>query len=219
MRPRALAVVGLLVSSCAGVDALSPSLRPPPSPAPMAEVLATPRVAVPDPARTRYDRAAYQPRGWGDADGDGCNTREEVLLLEGEAVRTGPGCRVLGGHWQDPFTGRRTTWPGDLQVDHLVALADAYAHASGGWAWPDERKVAFADDLGDPDELDAVWGAENEAKADHGPDRWLPPDEKARCWYVAAYARIKARWDLSVTPAQWAAVSSVWAACGPRVSP
>ena len=78
-------------------------------------------MATPDPGRPRYDLAAYQPRGWADEDRDGCNTREEVLLAEGQAVRTGPGCKVLAGRWQDPFTGRRTTWPGDLEVDHLVS--------------------------------------------------------------------------------------------------
>jgi hypothetical protein len=58
-------------------------------------------------------------------------------------------------------------------------------------------------------------GAVNQAKADYGPDRWLPqPGSTARCWYVAAYARIKARWDLTVTPQQWAAIERVWAGCG-----
>ena len=93
-----------------------------------------------------------------------------------------------------------------------MALADA--HASGGWAWPPERKVAFANQLEDPDELNAVTAGVNEDKADRAPDRWLPPDPAARCWYVAAYARIKARWELTVTPAQWAAIQAVWAGCG-----
>ena len=134
-----------------------------------------------------------------------------VLLAEGTDVRSGPGCQILTGVWTDPFSGRQVTSPAQLQVDHLVALADA--HASGGWAWTVERKVAFANDLENPDELNAVAGALNEAKADHGPDRWLPPDRAARCWYIRAYAGIKARWDLTVTPAQWAAIEAVWAGC------
>lgn len=91
---------------------------------------------------------------------------------------------------------------------------DNDAHASGGWAWPAERKVEFANDLVDVDELNAVWGSENERKADYGPDRWLPPDPGAWCWYVNAYARVKARWDLTVTPAQWVAIEAVRAGCG-----
>ena len=34
-----------------------------------------------------------------------------------------------------------------------------------------EKKVAFANDLQDADELNATWGPENEAKEDYGPDR------------------------------------------------
>lgn len=204
-----VSALGILVAGCGfeGVPA-GPSLAP--STAPAAEGLARPRVAMPDPNRPRYDRDEWQ-RGWADADGDGCNTREEVLVAQGRDVVTGPGCKVLAGEWVDRFTGRRTTSPAELQIDHLVALADA--HASGGWAWPQSRKVAFANDLADA-ELNAVWGPENQAKDDDGPDRWLPPNVEARCWYVSAYARIKARWDLTVTPAQWAAIETVWAGCG-----
>jgi hypothetical protein len=121
------------------------------------------------------------------------------------------GCKIVSGEWEDRYTGRRTTSPAALQIDHLVALSDA--SASGGWAWTPERKAAFADDLSDADELNAVWGPENERKADYGPDGWLPPAAGFRCAYVAAYARIKARWDLTVTPQQWAAIERVWAGC------
>ena len=212
----ASALAGLLLASC-GLDA-SVLDRAAPSTGDVTvpgagddRALARPRVAMPEPGRPRYERDRWQPRGWADDDRDGCNTREEVLLAQGRDVRTGPGCKVLAGEWVDRFTGRRTTSPADLQVDHLVALADA--HASGGWAWPDSRKVAFANDLG-TEELNAVWGRENEAKDDDGPDGWLPPNPEARCWYVSAYARIKARWDLTVTPQQWAAIQAVWAGCG-----
>ena len=206
-------LAGLTLFSCGldvGAGVPGPPLGAPP-PGTATGELARPRVAEPDAGRSRYDRDVWQPHGWADADGDGCNTREEVLLAEGRAVQTGPGCKILAGEWADRYTGRQVTSPAQLQIDHLVALSDA--HASGGWAWPAERKVRFANDLVDVDELNAVWGPENERKADYGPDRWLP-DPGARCWYVSAYARVKARWDLTVTPAQWAAIEAVWAGCG-----
>ncbi|MFP5281819.1 MAG: hypothetical protein ACLGIF_00020 [Actinomycetes bacterium] len=123
---------------------------------------------------------------------------------------TGPGCKVLAGEWFDPYTGRVLTSADQAQIDHLVALGDA--HRSGGWAWPPERKVAFANNLDDPAELNAVWGAENQRKADFGPDRWLPV-EGFRCEYVASYARIKADWGLTVTSSEWAAIERVWSGC------
>ena len=153
----------------------------------------------------------WQPHGWADADGDGCNTREEVLIAQSRTpVATGAGCKILAGEWLDPFTGRVTTAASQLEVDHLVALADA--HRSGGWDWPPERKVAFANDLDTP-ELHAVWGPENQAKADDGPDGWLPPNQAWRCQYVLAYATVKVRWDLTATAEQWAAMQRVWADC------
>ncbi len=79
--------------------------------------------------------------------------------------------------------------------------------------------MAFANDLVDPKALNAVWGPENQRKADDGPDRWSPPEASYRCAYVAAYQRIKARWDLSVTPAQAAAIAATSAGCaGPAAS-
>lgn len=168
---------------------------------------------MPAPQRPRYERGQWQPHGWADEDANGCNTRAEVLLAEAVAPVTRTGvCRITAGEWEDRYTGRRVSDPAELQIDHLVALSDA--HASGGWAWPAERKVAFANDLADADELNAVWGPENERKADDGPDRWLPPNPAFRCAYVAAYSRIKARWDLTVTPTQWTAIEAVRAGCG-----
>jgi len=205
-----LVLLAVALSGACGLDGIQPGVAVPTTPAP-AEGLARPRVAMPEAGRPRYERERWQPHGWADADGDGCNTREEVLLSQGRGVQTGPGCKILAGEWVDRFTGRRTTSPAELQIDHLVALADA--HRSGGWAWPDSRKEAFANDV-DDGELNAVWGPENQAKDDDGPDRWLPPNPEARCWYVSTYARIKAQWDLTVTPLQWAAIERVWSGCG-----
>lgn len=215
MTARAAAgALAMLVASSCSVPVVAPeSATGASSPA-----VAGLRVAEPDPGRPRYDRDEWQPRGWSDADGDGCNTRAEVLMAESTTPAVVEGrCRVAAGTWRDPYTGRSTSSPAELQIDHLVALADA--HRSGGWAWPAERKVTFANDLVDPEALNAVWGPENERKADDGPDRWLPPEASYRCAYVAAYGRIKARWDLSVTPAQAAAIAATSARCAGPAAP
>ncbi len=170
-------------------------------------------VADPDPSRTRYDRDEWMPGGWAGTDGDGCDTRAEVLIGEstGAAQVDPSGCGVVAGDWLDPYSGLVTSSPGDLEIDHLVALADA--HRSGGWRWPAERKEAFANDLDDADALNAMESEENQAKPDDGPDAWEPEDPQARCTYVTAYARIKARWELTVTEAQASAIEDAWDAC------
>lgn len=175
--------------------------------------LAHPRVAERDPARGPYIREEWDGRGWADDDGDGCNTRAEVLEAESTSpvTRRAGTCTVLTGSWVDPYTGSTYTEASEVEVDHLVSLGDA--SASGGWAWSPDRKRAFANDLDDAWSLNATAGAVNQRKADYGPDRWLPPAEATRCTYVAAYAGIKARWGLTVTPTQWAAIERVWREC------
>lgn len=174
--------------------------------------LARPTIADRDPDRRPYNRDEWDGRGWADDDGDGCNTRAEVLELETTAPLTRkPNCTVLTGSWTDPFTGKTFTDASQVEIDHLVALSDA--HASGGWRWTAARKAAFANDLDDAWHLNAVSGPENQRKADHGPDFWMPPSQQFRCTYIAAYAGIKARWGLTVTPSQWAAIERAWARC------
>lgn len=180
---------------------------------PAVRELAHPRVAERDPARPPYVREDWDGRGWADDDGNGCNTRAEVLRAESLAPTISrPGsCTVFSGLWTDRYTGQTFTDAASVQVDHLVALGDAAA--SGGWRWSAARKAAFTNDLDDAWSLNAVSGAENQRKADSGPDRWLPPAVAFRCTYVAAYSGIKARWGLTVTPAQWVAIEKVWASC------
>jgi hypothetical protein len=48
---------------------------------------------------------------------------------------------IIGGTWHDPYSGNTVTHPGDLDIDHLVPLANA--HVSGGWTWDPERKRAI----------------------------------------------------------------------------
>lgn len=177
---------------------------------PAVTTLAHPRIAAPDPARPAYNRDEWQPHGWEDADKNGCDSRAEVLKAESAKPVTtkATNCTVVSGEWADRYTGRTFTSASDVQIDHLVALGDAAA--SGGWAWSASRKLAFANDLDDAWQLNAVWGSENERKADYGPDRWQPPRPGFRCTYVGAYAAIKARWGLTVTQAQWTAIDTTW---------
>ena len=212
-RQVALLLLIVVVGGCSPVVG-PPAERPPvaSSEETSGDELARPRIAEPDPNRPRYQRDEWQPHGWADADSDCLNTRHEVLIAESRVPvqLKETGCSVVAGEWADPFTGVVATSAARVEIDHLVSLGDS--HRSGGWAWPQSKKVAFANDLSDADSLNAAAGAVNQRKADHGPDRWLP-SPSSRCWYVSAYARIKTRWDLTVTPAQWEAIETVWAGC------
>ena len=159
-----------------------------------------------------YDRAEW--RHWIDEDGDCQDTRQEVLIEESriEITFTSDGiCRVSQGQWFGAYTGTTVTEPGELDIDHLIPLANA--HRSGGWAWTSEQKRAFANSLDDPDHLIAVTSGANRSKGARGPDEWRPPNESYWCEYAIDWIRIKHAWDLTATPAEAGALQEMLATC------
>jgi hypothetical protein len=163
----------------------------------------------PSPAATdnsrAYDRDLYG--GWIDADGDCQDTRQEILIRQGENVRLNTsGCRVADGVWHGPYTGERFTDPGDLHIDHIVPLAEA--HDSGAAAWDRQRKRRFAND---PTNLLAVEAGENMSKGRRDPGEWLP--DSGRCAYVDRWMEIKDRYGLSMDGREQQVVREVRASC------
>lgn len=169
-------------------------------------------VATPSPDAPPYQRDLMDGGDWAYDPATGCNTRERVLIDEAVvAPQVDDRCRSTGGRWRSLYDGVEATDVADLQIDHLVPLADAWR--AGAWRWTPEERLAFANDLTSPDTLIAVTGSTNRSKGDSTPDEWLPPDRSAWCAYAGAWVRVKARWALSVTPAEKAALAQVLAGC------
>jgi hypothetical protein len=141
------------------------------------------------------------------------NARHEVLAAEslGALTLSRDDCYVLGGLWRDAYTGETTREPSKPDVGHVVPLAEA--HRSGGHAWDQERRAAFANDLGDTRALIAVSASANRPKGDQGPEEWLPSDAADRCRYVASWVAVKARWSLSMNERERVTVGSLPKAC------
>lgn len=160
----------------------------------------------------RYDRDRFEH--WIDADGDGCNTRYEVLIDESTTPTTRhSGCKLSGGTWLSALDGTTAGSPDDVQIDHHVALAEAWR--SGASAWTDAQRRDFANDLGVAYALNATSGASNQAKADKDPAEWLPSNAAYRCEYVTSWALVKYRWSLAVDAAESAALQrELSGACG-----
>src|SRR5258706_2556668 len=162
---------------------------------PLGILLAVLRVAPED--RTGYDRGLFVH--WIDADGDGCDTRREVLIVEALVAPTvGPGCSLIGGRWLSAYDGLTFTDIADLQIDHVVALAEAWD--SGASAWTPARREDYANDLGEPWPLIAVSSTSNQSKSDKDPADWLPPARADECPFLSAWIATKARWNLAVDP-------------------
>lgn len=102
---------------------------------------------------TGYDRGLFgYPT---DADGDSCNTREEVLIRDSlSPAQVDPsGCKVIAGNWLSIYDGKTVSDPAELEIDHVVALKEAWD--SGAWSWDRSRQEAFGNDLDDPRSLRA----------------------------------------------------------------
>ncbi len=162
----------------------------------------------------RYDRAAWMPRGWEDADGDCQDTRTEVLIRDarpGTVQLDARGCRVVAGTWLDPYTGRVFTDPGLLDVDHLVPLFRA--HLDGGWRWSEEKRRDFSNDLTYRWALVPVESRVNRGKGTQGPEMWRPPRREFWCQYAQAWATIKAKWRLQVRQDEADSLAQMLLAC------
>lgn len=158
--------------------------------------------------RTGYSRDLFPH--WIDADGDSCNTRYEVLIAEATTrPSVGSGCTLSGGRWYSYYDATYWTVPSDLDIDHVVALAEAWD--SGARNWTTSRRQSFANDLGDVRSLVAVTDNVNQAKGDQDPTTWMPTHE--RCRYVAEWAAVKTRWRLTVDTAEKNALTSYAASC------
>ena len=162
-------------------------------------VLAT--ITVENEHRGGYQRSLFHH--WIDADGNGCDTRAEVLLRD---TQTPPqvdpfGCHVQAGEWFSRYDDVTVTDPADIQIDHVVALKETWD--SGAWAWTPERREAFANDLSDPRTLVAVTGASNGSKGDRDPSNWLPAASADLCPYLSDWISIKARWGLTMDSSEF----------------
>lgn len=160
-----------------------------------------------------YSRERFG-QAWADVDGNGCDTRDDLLARDLLDVRLDPdGCTVLAGTLLDPYTGTTVAFvrgpdSADVQIDHLVALDDAWR--TGAQAWPAARRLAFAND---PANLLAVDGRANQDKGASDASQWLPPQTGYACVYVVRQLRVKAAYGLWLTPVEHAATARTLDGC------
>lgn len=156
------------------------------------EVLA--ELQVTPEQRSGYDRGLFSH--WSDLDGDGCDTRREVLIRDSqvEPVRDpNRTCWVVSGLWYSYYDDQWVGGPSSLDIDHLVPLAEAWD--SGAYGWSSGRREEFANDEG---ALVAVTARSNRSKGARDPAEWMPPNDAFTCPYISAWVATKARWGLSV---------------------
>ncbi|WP_444859493.1 GmrSD restriction endonuclease domain-containing protein [Bifidobacterium callitrichos] len=168
-----------------------------------------------------YVRTAFGD-GWVDVDGNGCGTCDDILSRDLTNPTKLDTCRIGSGVLHDPYTGSTISFTrgsdddndGGVQIDHVVALSNAWK--TGANAWSSEQRIKYAND---PYVLLAVDDQANQDKRDYAADKWLPANTGYRCNYVARQIGIKAKYSLNVTNAERAAMSQMLASCPAQTVP
>ncbi|APT95730.1 calcium-binding protein [Corynebacterium stationis] len=171
--------------------------------------------------KTGYERELFG-QAWSDDvtvefGHNGCDTRNDILrrdLVNTEIKEGTYGCVVLSGTLHDAYSGetidftRGRSTSSEVQIDHIVALADAWQ--KGAQQWDEETRRNFAND---PRNLRAVKGRLNAQKGAGDAATWLPPQRQHRCEYARDIIDVKSEYGLWVTPAEKDALHTQLATC------
>lgn len=139
-----------------------------------------------------------------------CNTREVVLKRDGRNVVQNAACAATSGTWYSEFDGATWSAASDVDIDHVVPLAEAWR--SGANSWTTSRRQGFANDLARP-QLIAVTDNVNQAKGDKDPAEWLPPRASYHCVYTRMWVQVKHHYGMTVDAAEKTAIHSVLRNC------
>jgi hypothetical protein len=173
------------------------------------------KVAVASENNASYERSKFIH--WTDANGDCQDTRQEVLNAESRVTpsySSSSRCTVRAGKWISAWDGVTWTNPSDVDIDHHVALAEAWG--SGARAWTSAVRKSYANDLYGP-ALNAMTDNLNSSKGDRDPAQWLPPKASKRCTYAIYWVQVKYRWRLTMDSTERTALSNLLSGtCGSR---
>lgn len=149
--------------------------------------------------RVGYSRDEFPH--WHDIDGSGCTARQDALsvqalgLVQRDLVRP---CVIVEGDWYSLFDGETHAGaPAEVDVDHVVALAEAWDSGAAGWSL--ERRRQYAND---PLNLLVVTRGSNRDKAAFDAGEWAPSRGDARCVVGSMMVLTKLRYEMTIDVAE-----------------
>ena len=159
----------------------------------------------PEYETTPYDRSEFPH--WDDEDGDGMNTRLEILSIE----------KVGNVGWYSRWDGEWYAGEGGLSaprfdIDHIVSLKEAWR--SGADEWSASDKDRFADDMLN---LTAVTASSNRSKGAKDASEWLPSEASGKCYLLIRVIQVKTKWSLSIDQDEYTALKELTESCEPGV--
>ncbi|MFV2114229.1 HNH endonuclease family protein [Micromonospora sp. LOL_025] len=137
-------------------------------------------------------------------------SREQVLKRDGTSVVVDSSCAAVSGRWYSPYDGATWSAASDVDIDHVVPLAEAWRSGASGWTT--SRRQSFANDLTGP-QLIAVTDNVNQAKGDQDPSTWQPPQSAYRCTYSKMWITVKYNWGLALQSSEKSALQSMLNTC------
>ncbi len=210
-RRRKSVITAALAAPCAGLLLFigAPAQAEPPAPpsASEAKTMLDGLTEKAEGSMDGYDREKFPH--WSNQ-GDGCDTREVILKRDGTGVETGSDCRPTSGTWKSPYDGESWTDPADVDIDHMVPLAEAWT--SGASSWTDSEREKLANDL-DIAQLLAVTDNVNQSKSDRDPAEWMPPESGYHCTYARMWIWVKDTYDLTADSAEKSALTEALGTC------
>lgn len=144
---------------------------------------------------------------------DGCSLRQRIIKRDFGETAVLDGCNVVAGEYDEPYTGEHLVLTkkeeiSDLQIDHIVALSDAWQKGAQYMSEETRHEIAT-----DPLNLLTVDGLANAKKSDGDAATWLPANKKFRCQYVARQVSVKYKYGLWVTEAEKEAILKILDNC------
>lgn len=152
----------------------------------------------------KYKREEQFGRWINDPDDSTCyNTRALVLMRDSDKAVTfadNNKCSVMTGSWHDDYTGSTFTKREEIQIDHFVALKNAYI--SGAYRWNYKARCLYANYIGNDFHLKSVNASENMKKGDRTPEKYMPPNTDYACTYLKNWLSVKFLWGMRMTTSE-----------------
>lgn len=153
-----------------------------------------------------YSRAEFGD-GWS-TQSDHCDSRVDVLKAQ-DQLTPPSGCTISSGRWMSLYDGITVTSAHELDIDHLVPLANAWV--TGARSWTPTQRETFANDVSA--ELIAVSAHSNRSKGDQPPPGYEPPNRAEDCAYAQRWITVKTKYHLSIQSSEHDALAQMLTTC------
>lgn len=152
----------------------------------------------------KYDRDLYYHWNSQFNSIHGCSNTREHVLNNSNLNGISDNCNISLGSWYDPYSDSVFTDASELDIDHIVPLAEI--HQSGGWDLSSDTKEDIANFMKN---LIPVSASVNRSKGAKDPSEWLPPNQDYHTTYIQKWIEVKNLFELTADSLELLAIYDV----------